>query len=406
MGGNHKDFSKYGRETVIEVDLDAIHHNIQQFKKYLPNHTMIMVAVKANAYGHGAVPVAKAALEAGADALAVAFIDEGIELRTAGLTAPILVLGYTPADAIPDALEANLSLTVYDLESLKMINQVAKERGIPAKIHVKVDTGMGRIGLLPEAVPNFLQNVMKMEYVELQGMFTHLATADERDKIYMNEQLARWEKVLAEVKARGILIPIVHCNNSAGVIENPSSSYQMVRIGISLYGCYPSREVNHQAVRLKPVLSLKSKVVHLKRPPAKMGISYGRTFVVSGNEWIATVPVGYADGFSRALSNQGHALINGVKVPIVGRICMDQLMLDVTEAMPVRIGDEVVLYGRQGDQEISVDEVAEQLQTINYEVLTSLAYRIPRIYVRNGQIIQIVNRLREQENRVSRPANR
>jgi alanine racemase len=406
VDGNHKDFNKYGRETVIEVDLDAIHHNIQQFRKHLPNHTMIMVAVKANAYGHGAVPVSKAALEAGADALAVAFIDEGIELRTAGLIAPILVLGYTPIDAIPDALQADLMLTVYDLESLKAIDQVARERGIRAKIHVKVDTGMGRIGLLPESVPNFLQNVMKMEHVELQGMFTHLATADEKDKIYMNEQLARWEKVLAEVKALGIKIPIVHCNNSAGVIENPASSYQMVRIGISLYGCYPSREVNHQVVRLKPVLSLKSKVIHLKKPPAKMGISYGRTFVVNGNEWIATVPVGYADGFSRALSNRGHALVNGVKVPIVGRVCMDQLMLDVTEAMPVQVGDEVVLYGKQGDQQISVDEIAEQLQTINYEVLTSLSHRIPRIYLRNGKIIQVVNRLRDQEYHVTRSANR
>nr|WP_093231283.1 alanine racemase [Thermoflavimicrobium dichotomicum] len=386
--------SKYGRDTVIEVDLDAIHHNIQQFKQHLPVNTMIMVAVKANAYGHGAVLVSQAALEAGANALGVAFVDEGIELREAGIQAPVLVFGFTPSYAIADALKHHLALTVYDETNLLAIHEKAKELGIEATVHVKVDTGMGRLGLTPDQAIDFLEKVRELPYVRLEGLFTHLATADEAGKTYMNYQLSSFDKVVKRAKEMGINIPIIHCANSAASIDAPNHAYNMVRIGISLYGLYPSQEVNRQKVQLKPALTFKSRIIHLKQPPKGTGISYGKTYVARGDEWIATVPVGYADGFSRQLSNSGFALVRGVKVPVVGRVCMDQLMLDVTNAMPVKVGDEVVFYGRQGELEIHVDEVAAQLNTINYEVTSMLSRRIPRIYLKNGQPVAIVNDLR------------
>lgn len=395
MDGNQNNLAAYGRDTVIEIDLDAVMHNVRQFLNYLPAGTQVMAVVKANGYGHGSVQVARAALEAGARYLAVAFVDEGIELRQAGITAPILVLGYTPLHAIADALKHQLSLTVYSFESLSAIADQAARLGMNAQIHVKVDTGMGRIGLQPEETLTFIEEALKLEQIRTEGLYTHFATADERDKTYTHYQEKLFARVVQDVKQRGIHIPLIHTANSAGAIELPDRVYDMIRLGISLYGYYPSSEVNDRAVSLQPALTFKTKIVHLKQPPPGIGVSYGKTYTVRGDEWIATIPVGYADGFSRQLSNRGFALVNGVKVPIVGRICMDQVMLDVSQAMPVQIGDEVVLYGRQGDEEISVDEIARELQTINYEVTCMLSHRIPRIYLKNGQPVEMVNRIRQ-----------
>ncbi|RAL22106.1 alanine racemase [Thermoflavimicrobium daqui] len=387
----------YGRDTIIEVDLDAIRYNVQQFKQYLPIDTRILVAVKGNAYGHGATYVSQAAIEAGAHALGVAFVDEGIELRNAGIEAPILVLGFTPTYAIKEALKYRLSFTVYNEDHLYQIQENAKNLGLTANVHLKIDTGMGRLGILPEEIPDFLQVLLNMSHVRLEGVFTHFATADEKNKMYLNYQYNRFLEAIHDIKRSGIAKPIIHCANSAAAIEIPNRIFDMVRIGISLYGLYPSPEVDRQKIHLQPALTLKSKVIHLKQSPPGTGISYGKTYIARGDEWIAVVPIGYADGFSRHLSNRGFALVRGIKVPIVGRVCMDQLMLDVTKAMPVQIGDEVVLYGKQEDAEIHVDEVAKQLDTINYEVTSMLSRRIPRIYLQDGKPIAIINELRKLE---------
>ncbi|WP_425484613.1 alanine racemase [Kroppenstedtia pulmonis] len=377
----------YYRDTTAEVDLDAIAHNVKEFRVRLSPHVRLMAAVKANAYGHGAVPVSRAALQAGATDLAVAFLDEALELRHAGVTAPILVLGYTPTRGIKEAVQQGITLTVYDEESVREISQAGVEAGVTAKVHVKVDTGMGRLGLLEKEVVPFLEKVKAVSGVEAEGLYTHFATADSADKAYCIQQHDALMRVVEQAREKGINPPLIHCSNSAASIDCPEYAHSMIRLGISMYGYYPSSEVNHRRVQLRPALTLKSRIVHLKCPPEGTGISYGKTVTVSGSQWVATLPVGYADGLSRALSNRGFALVHGKRVPIMGRICMDQTMLDVTSAMPVKVGDEVVLYGSQDQETIHVDEVASLLGTISYEVTCMLDRRVPRLYTRSGIVV-------------------
>jgi alanine racemase len=386
--------TNYGRDTVVVVDLDAIAHNVRQFRRHLAPDVKIMAVVKANAYGHGAVQIAKTALQAGAEYLAVAFEDEGIELRQAGIDAPILVLGYTPDHAVAEALKAGLTLTVYQHGSLRTIEREAANLGIKARVHVKVDTGMGRLGLFPDEAVDFVKKAWELKHVAVEGIFTHYATADQAEKDYALYQESQFASVLNRLKQEGISIQLPHIANSGGAIDLSDRAYRMVRTGISLYGFYPSEQVNRGVVDLRPALTLKTKITDLKQPPAGMGVSYGKTYIADGNEWIAAVPIGYADGVNRHLSNRGFALVRGQKVPIVGRVCMDQLMLNVTDAMPVKIGDEVVLYGEQQGKCITVDEVAKLLGTINYEVVSTISHRIPRVYQKGGKIVEIVNRLR------------
>ncbi|WJE54615.1 alanine racemase [Bacillus cereus] len=389
--------SRYGRDTIVEVNLDAVKHNVREFKKRVSDKNIaMMAAVKANGYGHGAVEVAKAAIEAGVNQLAVAFVDEGIELREAGVTVPILVLGYTPVEVAKDAIGYDIMLTVYRIEDLKGINEIAKQLEKKAHIQVKIDTGMSRIGLQEEEVAPFLEELKYMKYIEIEGMFTHYSTADEINKTYTNMQTSLFEKAVNTAKEMGIHLPYIHSSNSAGSMELSNTFQNMVRVGIGIYGMYPSKEVDHTVVSLQPALSLKSKVAHIKHAKKNRGVSYGNTYVTTGEEWIATVPIGYADGYNRQLSNKGHALINGIRVPVLGRVCMDQLMLDVTKAMPVQVGDEVVFYGRQGEEEISVEEIADILGTINYEVTCMLDRRIPRVYKENDETTTVVNILRNK----------
>lgn len=397
IGIGKSDMSRfYARDTTIEVNLDAVANNIQQFRQHLAAGTQIMAVVKADAYGHGAIYVAKAALQAGANSLGVSFVDEGIELREAGITAPILILGYTPPEGVKIALEHDLTLTIFSEACLQEVSKIASQLKRPAKVHVKVDTGMGRIGLPPEQAVPFIKRATQLRNIHLEGVFTHYSTADEADQTYLLKQEECFCQVVEELRKENVHIPILHCSNSAAAIERPQKVYNMIRLGISLYGFYPSDEVNRKAVSLEPVLRLVSKVVQVKKPPKGTGISYGKTYVASGEEWIATVPIGYADGIDRHLSNTGYALVNGVRVPIVGRVCMDFLMLDVTNAYPVQVGDEVVFYGVQGTEAIHVDEVAKQLRTINYELVCRLGHRIPRIYRSHGKTIAVVNRLRQE----------
>lgn len=385
----------YARDTIVEVDLDAITKNIVEFRRHLGKKTKILATVKGDAYGHGAIHVAKAALEAGVEGLCVSFIDEAIELREAGIEAPILVLSYSPIDALELALQYRLTLTVYSEDTLSALQQLVRNSHQSIKIHVKVDTGMGRLGLQPEEVLPFVQKAMSEPLLVVEGLYTHFSTADEKDKAYTYQQLQAFQRVIDELAAAGIHLPCIHAANSAAAIDLPEYAFDMIRLGISLYGFYPSMEVNHQAVTLQPVLSLKSRVIRCEKPPAGTGISYGRLYTTTGNETIATVPVGYADGLNRHLSGRGFALVRGKRVPIVGRVCMDHIMLDVSAISDVAVGDEVVLYGRQGEECISVDEVATLLGTISYEVVCMLNHRVPRVYLRQGKPVATVNRLRQ-----------
>lgn len=387
----------YFRDTVAEIDLDAIRHNVRQFREHLAESVRLMAVVKADAYGHGAVPVARAALSAGADCLAVAFLDEALELRAAGISAPILVLGYTPPRAVEEAVKNDVTLTVCSGEVVEALGRLAARKGRSVDVHVKVDTGMGRLGLLEEDVDSFLSLFARFPHLRIGGVFTHFACADESDKGYTHFQHRRLLGFVDRLREAGTGMPFVHCSNSAAAIDLPEYAHALIRLGISMYGYYPSEEVSRHTVRLKPALTLKTKIVRLKRPPAGTGVSYGKTMTVDGSRWIATVPIGYADGLNRGLSNRGAALVRGRRVSIVGRICMDQTMLDVTEAMPVSVGDEVVLYGRQGDEVISVDEVARLLNTISYEVTCAVGRRVPRVYLEGGRQVGVVNRLMDAE---------
>lgn len=378
---------------MVEVDLDAIAHNVKEFLQWLTPGVRLMVAVKGDAYGHGAIRVSQAALEAGATDLAVAFLDEAIELREAGIQAPILILGHTPPRGLEQALELDTALTVSDGETMAAIAEIARRHNRTARVHVKVDTGMGRLGLWPDEAIALIEQWVDRSGVVIEGVFTHFATADEPDKTYAKDQHYRLMEVVNRLGEKGIKIPLIHCANSAAAIDLPEYSHGMVRVGISMYGYYPSPDVNRVAVKLQPALTLKTKITRLACPEEGMGISYGKTRVVDGTRWIATLPVGYADGYSRLLSNKGVALVQGKRVPVVGRVCMDQTMLDVTDAMPVKTGDEVVLYGRQGEEAVTVDQVATLLGTISYEITCMLDRRIPRIYTRSGNRVSIRNLL-------------
>ncbi|PTM53304.1 alanine racemase [Desmospora activa DSM 45169] len=381
------------RDTMVEVDLDAIAHNVQQFLQWLTPGVRLMAAVKGDAYGHGAIPVAQAAVKAGATDLAVAFLDEAEELREAGIQAPILILGHTPQRGLQRAMELDVALTVSDGETIVAIADAARQSGQTARVHVKVDTGMGRLGVQPDEAVALIRQWHNQPGVVIEGLFSHFATADEADKSYARQQHRRLSAVVERLGAEGIQIPLVHCANSAATIDLPEYAHAMVRVGISMYGYYPSPDVNPDAVKLQPALTLKTRITRLARPQAGTGISYGKTRVVDGTRWIATVPIGYADGYSRALSNKGTAIVRGRRVPVIGRVCMDQTMLDVTDAMPVQVGDEVVLYGQQQQEVVTVDEVADLLGTISYEVTCMLDRRIPRIYTRSGKRVHIRNLL-------------
>jgi alanine racemase len=376
----------FGRPTWAEIDLDAIRHNVREVKRTLPETTELMAVVKANGYGHGAGPVAKAALSAGATQLAVASVDEAIELRQEGIEAPILVLGYTDPAHAHEVVAWKLTQTVYELRLATALNRAAEQAQTTAKVHLKVDTGMGRIGVRGvEETVALLKQLREVPAIFVEGIFTHLATADEADRSYAEEQIAQWEKICRALEG----IKYRHLSNSAAILHHPSGSTEplgnMVRLGISLYGYYPSKDVPKK-VPLRPALRFVSQIVHLKVVPAGTKISYGATYVTTGERtWIATVPVGYADGYSRLLSGKGQALVRGVRVPVVGRVCMDQLMLDVSAVPDAQVGDEVVLYGRQGEETISLEEVAERIGTITYEVCCDLGRRVPRVYFEDGK---------------------
>lgn len=387
----------YYRPTWIEISLDALSGNLQAFRRTLPDSIRIMAVVKADAYGHGAVSIAREAIASGADYLAVAFLDEALQLRVAGISTPILVLGYTAPDALEVALKNDITLTVFNdemLRGMEHLQRTAEALDKKLRIHVKVDSGMHRIGLYKEEeAVSYISQVARMPHIYLEGLFTHYACADEEDKSYTRQQHDKFSRVVHEVKHLGIDIPYIHAGNSAAAIDTPELAYNMVRLGIAMYGLYPSEEVDHTAIKLEPVLSLKTRVIHDKWLPENSGVSYGTIYHTQGKERIGTLPVGYADGFSRMLSTKAEALIRGKRVPVVGRICMDQCMINLTGVPEAEAGDEVVLIGKQGEDIIPVEEVAGHLGTVNYEVTCMMAHRIPRVYVKGGRIIEVKNEL-------------
>lgn len=376
------------RDTVAEIDLDAVGHNVRAFRSWLPEKTGIMAVIKANAYGHGAEQVAREALKNGANRLAVSTLDEAIELQDKGIDAPILVMTYIPERGLSEAIARGIRITVYHPDHLQQVIAAAVKADHRAILHLKAETGMGRVGARLHEMPRLVQEVLAHKCLQLEGLFTHFACADEKDKTHTDRQVERFAQILQECERLGAKFSLIHCGNSATAIDLPQYGFNMVRIGISLYGLYPSPEVSRTNVPLKPVMSLKTRIVHLKRVPAGTSISYGATYRSRQEETIATLPIGYADGFNRRLSNRGSALVHGKRVPIVGRICMDQTMLALPDDLEANLGDEVVLYGRQGAEEIHVDEIASLLGTINYEITCAVSRRVPRVYKRNGQHVE------------------
>ncbi|MDR6552219.1 alanine racemase [Paenibacillus qinlingensis] len=386
------------RPTWVEISLDALRSNIEHFQKVLPAGMKQMAVVKADAYGHGAVEVSKEVLAAGVDYLGVAFFDEALELRNAGITAPILVLGYTPPEGINRARELDVTIAVYSRDVLEALREQGHKQENASqkklKIHIKLDTGMGRLGLHTEAdaIP-FIEEALLLPNVDVEGLFTHYANADEIDKSYTLQQYGRFERIVSYFTDKGETFPYIHAGNSAAAIDLPGLTYSMVRLGISMYGLYPSREVDQSKIELKPVLSLKTGIVHLKTLPAGSGVSYGTIYHTKGDEQIGTLPIGYADGYSRMLSTKAEVLVRGKRVPIVGRICMDQCMINVSDVPDVAALDEVVLIGEQGEERITAEDVADQLGTINYEIICMISHRVARVYVRNGERVEALNPL-------------
>jgi alanine racemase len=364
-----------------EIDLDALASNLSEVRRLTIPTAKILAVVKANAYGHGAVEVSRTVLAGGADWLGVARLDEGLTLREAGIEAPILILGYLPPEQSADVVRSRLSQAVYTSEMALALAEAASAQGTRAKLHLKIDTGMGRIGWVagPGAVREILI-LARNRHLEVEGIFTHFAAADLADKAYTKEQLAKFTMLIEELRRNGLEIPIKHAANSAALMEMPETHLDLVRAGIILYGLYPSDEVDHSRIKLLPVMSLKAKVAYVKEVPAGFKVSYGCTHSTENNTTIATLPLGYADGYSRLLSSKGCALLHGRRAPVIGRVCMDQVMVDVGHIPGTAVGDETVLIGRQGDQEITTDEIAGLLGTINYEVVCMVSHRVPRVY--------------------------
>lgn len=372
----------------VEIDLYALLYNLNGIRRKLPEDTKICMVIKSNAYGHGSVKLAKVYEENGVDFLAVARTREGIELRKAGITLPILNLGFTNRASIEDSILNDISITVFSSEYAAEINEIAAKLNKPAKIHLKLDTGMSRLGyvVLDDEVGHIVDDIVKiskMEYIEIEGIYTHFATADARNKEFENLQSHRFAMMIEELEKIGLRPPYVHCSNSAEILDT-EEKYDMVRIGIIQYGLYPSDEVSH-SVDLIPVMSFKARVSNIKILNPGTSISYGRIYFTTVRERIATITVGYADGFLRGRRNP-YVYINGEKCPIVGRICMDQCMVRIPMDLDVEIDDEVLIFGHR---HITVDDIARDCDTINYEVLCDVGRRVPRLYIKDEKIVDI-----------------
>lgn len=365
------------RDTYAEINLRAIEDNFTKIRKHIQPTAKFCAVVKANAYGHGAVEVSKIAVKCGADFLAVATVEEGLELRRENFQIPILVLGLIPHAAAKISVENNLTLTVSDFELAKKISDAAAEKNILAKVHLKIETGMGRIGIFPDDAVCLAEKISELPNVELEGIFSHFSDADSFDKSFTFKQLEVFNDICKKISERGIKIKIRHIAESAAILEIPEAHLDMVRAGIISYGLYPSENVKKN-IFLQPAMKLIARSVFLKNVPAGTPIGYGREFITKKNSVIATLPIGYADGYIRAYKNF-FVETCGRLVPIAGRICMDQFMVDVTQVQNAKVGDEFILFG---GEKISIDSVAKHLNTINYEITCLISERVPRVFLR------------------------
>lgn len=364
-----------GYSTWLEIDLGAIQNNVRRLLEL--TGTPVMAVVKADAYGHGAAAVAQAAVAAGATWVGVARLEEALSLRQLGLTSRILVLGYTSPERIPDAIAHQISVTIYDTKVGEAYAERASALGKTLKVHLKVDTGMGRLGVTPEQAVEFLQWIEARNGLEAEGIFTHFARADEPDVMTTPKQLQRFNDLLAKLKDIGLCPPIKHAANSAAALNFPASRFDLVRPGIAIYGLQPSIQ-SPLPEGFHPALTWKTRLTSIKMLPSGHGVSYGHVYRTKKTERIGSIAVGYADGFRLMAPNE--VLVNGKRVQVVGRVCMDQSMVQLDQLPDARVGDEVVLIGSQGDQTISAEDVAQRWQTITYEVICGLAKRIPRLY--------------------------
>lgn len=386
--------TKYHR-VYAKVNLDAIKHNIREIREHVKETTKVMAVIKADGYGHGAIPIGRELERLNIDYIAVAIYQEGILLRDEGIKTPILVLGNTPKEAFESLINYNLAQTVYSINMGIELNEVAKALGKVATIHLKIDTGMGRIGIraihkpISEVIQS-IKEIYELENLHMEGIFTHFSKADEVDKSYTQVQLSIFNEVIKELDKIAIKPSLIHASNSAGLLDIKEAHFNMVRAGIAIYGLYPSEDVD-KSMGLEPALSIISRVIFIKEVESGELISYGGTYETRGKTIIATIPIGYADGYSRALSNKGQVVIRGQFAPVIGRVCMDQLMIDVTHIESVCENDEVYLIGGTQEAFVSVEDIAEIMRTINYEVICLIGKRVPRVYTKENEVVDSID---------------
>ncbi|NBI07818.1 alanine racemase [Senegalia massiliensis] len=379
------------RPTWVEINLDNLAHNMKEVKNIVKKDTLITAVVKANGYGHDAAEASKTFLKNGADRLAVATLSEAIELRNSGINdTPILILGYTPNSQAEYLLKYNIISTIYSFNQAQLLSRSALEQNKISKIHIKIDTGMRRLGFESNAksIEEILK-ISKLPNIEIEGIFTHFACADEENKRFTRLQFTRFKYITDELEKRGLRIPIKHVSNSAAIIDLPEYNLDMVRAGVMLYGLYPSMNVDRKRVDLKSAMSLKTKISYVKCVEKSEGISYGHIYVTNKTAKIGTLPIGYADGFTRILSNDIEVTLKGKKVNVLGRICMDQTMINLSEVMNAEIGDIVTIFSGEEKNTNSIDDIAHKLNTINYEVVCMIAKRVPRVFVKGDNFIKV-----------------
>ena len=390
----------YTDRAWAEVNLDAIQSNIINIRKSLDDSTKIMAVVKADAYGHGCLETANIIMQAGVDYFAVACVDEALLLRRLGIDKPMLILGSSAEEMYNEIIDNDITQTVFDYESARKLSEKAENKGKKVKVHIKIDTGMARLGFLygygaenDNATVSEILKIASLKGIETEGIFTHFALADDPESDFTHKQFRRFMDLTGKLEAQGVKFRYRHCCNSAATLEFPEMHLDMVRPGIILYGCYPSDKVKSD-FELKPAMQFKTRVTNVKKVAKGSPVSYGGTFVTDKEMTVATIPVGYADGFPRNLGDNAKVIVGGKIVPVLGRICMDQCMIDVTSVNNISVNDEVTVFGKQGDSSIPVESVAEFSSTINYEVLCSVGKRIPRVYLQEGNVTKVLNFLK------------
>lgn len=380
------------QRTYAKIDLDAVEYNFNNILKKIDNKARVLAVIKADAYGHGAVEIGRL-LEDRCDFFGVACVEEALELINAGIKKPVLVLGYVFEEQYADVVKNNIRIPIFSYESAAALSQEAVKQGKVVPYHFCVDTGMSRIGFqVNDESADICKKITQLPNIEAEGLFSHLATADEKDLSKTVAQRELFEKFISMLSQRGIEIPIKHLNNSAGTMVF-NQMYDMVRCGIILYGLYPSDDVDKSLLSLKPAMEWRARISHIKTLPAGREISYGGTYKTSRDTVVATIPVGYADGYPRCLSNKGSVIVNGQLANIIGRVCMDQFMIDITDIPNVKIGDTVTLIGKDGDTLLTMEEVSEQAHSFNYELPCRISRRVPRVYIKDGKEIKTISHI-------------